>query len=369
MMPYQMIAGGTFTVPVSGGVASAVNVECQSQNPPDFIIARNIAGLTTGANDFTKGWGQSGAARAIEWFWQRAMPQYSAKGILQSSEASTPQLPAMTAYTISANGISHYDTATPPTFSALTATAINRTTFVVSMTNTGTIAVGDYVRLFNTFAELQIGGYTFQVTAVTTNTSITLGYMATSGMVFAADATTGIQVVKIIPGRMYPRWAYIANITKAPQAKVYFTAKNDFTPGEIVSFRVPDISPTETTMTQINNVPARVLSVINSATESSIVIDLDTSGFTTFAFATSATAASGVSPSVVVPSSSGVVPDNGSATIAQQPPGTNLRDAFDNRNVRLITFGAGCFNVSGHVSVDGDLWDWAAFKYDTYNQQ
>lgn len=358
MQPFQMIDGGTFTVSVSGGVAAAVNVECRSENPPDFIVAKAI-----------KGWGEANDAQAVEWWWDRSMGNGYANGILQSAENSNPQLPAMTAYrlprtgTTAVDAISVYDTANPPTFAALTATAITGSTgaFVVSMANTGTIAVGDYVRLYSTTGELQIAGYTFQVTAVTANTSITLGYMASSGITFAADATAA-QVVKFIPSKYYPHWSYIANITKASQAVVYFTSKNDYTVGEIVSFRVPSAYG----MDEINNKTARVLSVTNSSTVSSITIDLDTSGYTTFAFPTSATAAAGVSPAICVPSSSGVVPFNGSATVPQQPPGTNLQDAFDNRNTRIIHFGAELFNVSAHVSDDGDTWMWAAYKYDKY---
>ncbi len=110
----------------------------------------------------------------------------------------------------------------------------------------------------------------------------------------------------------------------------------------------------------------RVLSVTNSATVSSITIDLDTTGYTTFAFPTSAVAAAGTSPAVCVPSSSGVVPLNGSATTPQQPPGTNLLDAFDNRNVRIIRFGAALWNVSAHTSDAEDFWMWQAFRYDDY---
>jgi hypothetical protein len=350
MLPFQMIAGGTFELEVSGGVADTVTVECQSQNTPDLIIAKAITG-----------WGEVNDAQAIEWRWHRSMAQDTAKGILQSSDATNP---AMTSKSLSSGGIRTYDTTNPPTFAALTATAISGNTgaFVVSMANTGTISVGDYVRLYATTGELQIAGYTFQVTAVTANTSITLGYMASSGITFAAAATAG-QVIKFIPSRMYPRWRYIANITQAAQAVVYFTEKNDFTPGEIVSFRVSS----NFGMDEINNQQARVLSVTNSSTVSSITLDLDTSGYTAFTFPTSAVAAAGVSPAVCVPSSSGVVPDNGSATVPQQPPGTNLRDAFDNRNVRLIQFGAGLFNVSSFTSTDGDIWEWAAYKYDQYN--
>lgn len=349
MLPFQMIAGGTFTATVS----TAVDVICQSQNPPDFIVARNL-----GSSSST-GWGELSDAQEIEWFWERSMSQDTAKGIRQTSDGSNP---AMIATFASSDGIRTYDTANPPTFAALAGTTVtgNAGTFIVSMVSTGTIAVGDYVRLFNVVGEQQISGYTFQVTAVVANTSITLGYMASGGQTFAA-AGTACSVIKFIPNRMYPRWRYIAGITQAAQAVVYFTEKNDFTPGEIVSFRVSS----DFGMDEINNLPARVLTVTNSSTVSSITIDLDTSGFTAFTFPTSAVAAAGVSPAVCVPSSSGVVPDNGSATIPQEPPGTNLRDAFDNRNVRIIHFGGSLFSAG----TTGDIWMWQAYKYDQYNNQ
>jgi len=357
MLPYQIIGGGRFTL-TTALLASGVDVEVQSQNPPDFIIARSVGNAAA-----TAGWGEANDAQPIEFWWERGMNQGTAKGFLQSSAALNS--PAVTACLVSANGISTYDTANPPTFSGLATTAITGSagTFVVTMANTGTISVGDYVRLYGTTGELQIAGYTFQVTAVTANVSITLGYMASSGITFAADATAGT-VVKFIPNRMYPRYKFIANITQASQAVVYFTAKNDFTPGEMVSFRVSS----DFGMDEINNLTARVLSVTNSATVSSITLDLDTSGFTAFAFPTSAVAAAGVSPAVCVPASSGVVPYNGSATIPQQPPGTNLLDAFDNRNVRLIHFGAGLWNIASFGADAEDIWMWQAFVYDKYDQ-
>ena len=351
-----MIGGGTFEVSMaSATVANSVQVELQSQNPPDFIIARAITA-----------WGKANDANSIEWWWERSMAQYTAKGILQSSHATDP---AMTSKFLTTGGISHFDTANPPTFSPLSATAVELIggTFVVTMANTGSIHVGDYVRLTIVTLANQISGYDFQVTAVTVNTSITLGYAATSGITFPDDATT-TTVTKFIPGRFYPRWKYIANITRAAQAKVYFTARHDFTPGEFVSFRVSSAFG----MDEINFVQARVLSIVNeeptdATPESSITIDLDTSGFTAFAFPLSDDAWSTGGPAVCVPSSSGVVPFNGSATIPQQPPGTNLQDAFDNRNVRLIEFGAGLFQITDFAATDGDVWSWKAFKYDIYN--
>ena len=357
MLPYSMIAGGTITLNATN-LLTGLDIECQSQKPPDFVLLKSIAGTTTG------GWGQN-KAQAIEWWWERSMGQGTAKGILQGAGAVT--VPALTSTYLTTGGIATYDTAQPPTFAALASTAItgNAGTFIVAMASTAGINVGDTVRLYNQAGEQQISGYRFQVTAVTANVSITLGYMASSGITFAADATTGF-VQKIIPNRMYPRKRFIANITRATQAVIFFTEKNDFTPGEIVGLRVPFISSTEPTMIEANNLDVRVLSVTNSATVSSITVDLDTTGFTAFAFATSATAASGVSPAMVVPSASGVVPFNGSATIPQQPPGTNLLDSFDNRNVQVIHLYPGLFNVANFTSAAADVWMYQAYKYDSY---
>ena len=351
MLPYQMIAGGKFSL-TTANIASGLDLYLNSQNPPDYILLKSITG-----------YGESGDAQAVEWFWEKSMSQGTAKGILQASEASTPQLPAMSAYSIATLGISTYDSANPPVFAALANTTVtgNAGTFVVSMASTGSISVGDWVRLYNQVDEQQISGYSFQVTAVTANVSITLGYMASGGQTFAAAGTSGF-VQKFIPGLFYPHWNFIANITQATQAVVSFTGKNDYTPGEIVSFRVPS----EFRMDEMNNKQARVLSVTNSATVSSITLDLDSSGYTAFAFPTSLIAAGGVSPAVCLPSSSGVVPEAGSASIPQEPPGTNLRDSFDNRNKRVIHLGSGLFNVSSHASDNGDVWLWQAFKYDDY---
>ena len=350
MLPFGMIAGGRFTATVS----TAADVECISQNPPDFIIARNLG------SSASTGWGELNDAQDIEWFWERSMAQDTAKGIRQSSDAANP---AMISTFTASDGIRTYDTTNPPTFAGLATTAITGSagTFIVTMANTGTIQVGDYVRLYGTTGELQIAGYSFQVTAVTANVSITLGYMASSGITFAADATAGT-VLKFIPQRFYPRYKYIANITRAAQAVISFTEKNDFTPGEFIGLRIP-VDFGSGAWTTVNNRDVRVLSVTNSATVSSVTVDLDTSGIASaFSFPTSAVAAAGVSPAVAVPSSSGVVPLNGSATTPQQPPGTNLLDSFDNRNTRIIHFGGTLFATG----TTGDVWMWQAYKYDDY---
>jgi hypothetical protein len=104
-----------------------------------------------------------------------------------------------------------------------------------------------------------------------------------------------------------------------------------------------------------------VLSVTNSATESSITINVDTTGFSAFTFPSSANFAAGASPAVCFPAGSGVVPLNGSATIPASPPGTNLVDAFDNHAQYVMNLGT---SVVGAASANMVVM---AFKADFNN--
>lgn len=337
MLPYQVIDGGSFTSD------STLAKQLPLSDRPDLFWLRNRTA-----------WGDDAAETSVESWWRYGMAQAAAQ---TTDQAVTTGI--LSSEAVTTGGFTFIDTANPPTFAALatSGTDVDKTTYVVTMASTGNIAVGDWVRLYATTAMLQIAGYSFQVTAVTANTSITLGYMASGGQVMAADATAGF-VQKYIPNRMYPRYSYIANITAATQAVVSFTGKNDYTPGELLSFRVSS----DFGMEQMNNVQARVLSVTNSSTVSSVTLDLDSSGFTAFAFPTSAVAAAGVSPAVAVASASGVVPDNGSASVPQIPEGTQLRDAFDSRNKYIMDLGSNVITSSEAV------YDWVAFRFDRFTQ-
>lgn len=350
MLPYQMIAGGNFTLE---SITQPVDLELISMDPPDMIWLRNRSAW----GDLTEN------TQIVEYLKRRGMAQGTVQGTTMTTGSGALSTSDVTIAPMVSDGISTYDTANPPVFAGLTAGNIDSMggTYVVTMGDTGTIAVGDYVRLFGTTAALQLSTISYQVTAVSLDSSITLGYMATGGVTTAADATEGT-VLKYIPSRFYPRRRFVANITQAAQAVVYFTEKNDFTPGEIITFRVTS----DFGMEEINNRAARVLSVTNSATESSVTIDLDTSGFTAFDFPTSVNASDGFTPAMCLPASSGVVPFNAMATVPQQPPGTNLLDAFDNRNTRVIHLGASMWsNDVGDAAVN-DIWDWYAMKFDLF---
>lgn len=347
MLPYAKIQGGTLTATAS----TPQDIQISSMSPPSYFVMKNITQ-----------WGTTNAAKDIEFWWEQSMAQGTARGIHQASGGAGSQ--TLNSFALASDGISTYSTLSPPTFTALACTAVNHTTWVVSMTNTGTIGVGDTVRLYNIAGMQEVAGYTFQVTAVSANTSITLGFMATAQTAgvtgITVDGTTG-SVQKIIPNQFYPKANRIVGITQgaAGAAKIYFALPNNYTPGERIGIRVPNLWG----MTQLNNMEARVLVATNTSTESSVTIDIDCSGFTAFTFPTSAQAAAGVSPAIALPSASAVIPANGSLTLVQQPPGTNLLDTFDNQNKYVVHLGATIFANSS----TNDVWLWQAYQYDEYN--
>lgn len=349
MLPYSFLGTGSYT-----NAASALPTTVILSDKPDFFMVRDTTNYGAASN----------AAGVIEaWTYPNTMANgaYRGTGMTNAAAASN----TFYGVTGTANGFTFINSANPPTFAALTATAINHTTWVISMTNTGTIQVGDTVRIINPVGMLQASSIVGQVTAVTTNTSITLGYVATAvtaGVAFTADATAA-SIIKLYPSKFYPGARQIMYISQATQAKVYFARPNDFTPGELVDFTVPSPFGMKqiSFLTGLSSGPARVLVVTNTATESSITINLDTTGFTAFVYPASGSFVAGNSPAICEPAGSGVVPLNGSASVPASPPGTNLLDAFDNRNQYYMYIG------SSVVGANNAVMQWTAWKADYNN--
>lgn len=334
MLPYSFIGKWDYTNP---DTPVAINIPMTDK--PDWVIVKDLTN-----------WGDTTAITELESEWFSSMAQGSYIGMSQTVTTNALSTSAGTS-----GGFTFVDQTNPPTFTKVAVTAINGATFVVTGSNVG-LSVGDFVRLINIAGALELSGFLFQVTSLTSTTAFTLGYAATAETargVSYGNGTTGFYQ-KVYPGFMYPSERQVMFISQATQAKVYFARQNDFTPGEMVDFNIPapygmtQLSFLTGNAQSVSGVPkagpARVLVVTNTATESSITIDYDTTGFTTFTYPTSAAFANGNSPPVCFPAGSGVVPFNGSATIPQSPPGTNLVDAFDNRAQYVMNLG---LNVVG----------------------
>jgi len=349
MLPYSFIGKWDYTNP-----ATPVAMNIPMTDKPDWVFIKDLTN-----------WGDTTAVTALESEWFSSMAQGSYIG--KSQTVTTNALATSTGTT---GGFTFVDQTNPPTYAKVAITAINGTTFVVSTGSTAGLSVGDFVRLINVTGALELSSIAFQITALTANTSITLGMAATAATAgwTIANGTTGFYQ-KIYPGFMYPKLAPVLYITQATQAKVYFGKPNDFTPGELVDFQIPVAYG----MTQLSNLTAtpvagatanppgaaRVLVVTNTATESSITLNYDTTGFTAFVYPVSASYANGNSPAVCFPAGSGIVPLNGSATIPQSPPGTNLVDAFDNKAQYVMNLGLSVVGpASAHMVVMAFKADW-----------
>jgi hypothetical protein len=349
MLPFSFIGTGTYT-----NAASALPTTVALSAKPDYFMVRDITNFGAAST----------AVGAMEsWIYPNTMAAGSYRGLGMISAAAASNYTYGTTGTT--NGFTFVDSSNPPTFASLACTTINKTTWAVSMANTGSIAVGDYVRIINPVAMQQAGGIVAQVTAVTANVSITLGYIATAvsaGADFTTNGTAG-SILKFYRGLFYPKKLQIMHVTQATQAVVYFAEKNNFTAGELVDFNIPSTYGMQqlSFLTKNSSGPARVLSVTNSTTQSSVTLDYDTTGLTAFAYPTSANSVGAASPPFCFPAGSGIIPASGSATIPQSPPGTNLQDAFDNLNQYYMYIG------SSVVGANSAVMQWSAYKADYGN--
>jgi hypothetical protein len=353
MLPYSFIGKWDYINP-----ATPVAIDIAMTDKPDWVIVKNLTN-----------WGDTTAITSLQSEWFSSLP--AGEYISLDQTVTTNALVSDGGIT---GGFTFIDQSNPPTYSKVAITAINGSTFVVTGSNVG-LSVGDFVRLINVTGALELSSILYQVTSLTSTTAFTLGLAATAATAKGStygNGTTGFYQ-KVYPGFMYPKGLPVLWITKATQAKVYFARPNDFTPGELVDFQIP----TPYGMTGLSNLTAtptggatsnppgaaRVLVVTNTETESSITINYDTTGLSAFTFPSSATYAVGgnASPAVCFPAGSGIVPYNGSATIPQSPPGTNLLDAFDNHAQYVMNLGT---NVVGAANAQMVVM---AFKADWNN--
>ena len=215
----------------------------------------------------------------------------------------------------------------------------NATPPVVSTGSTAGLNAGDIVRVYGTTGQLNIAGLDFTIDTIVANTSFNLAYMVAPG----AAATAGFWRRVPFDARFYPRNRVITSISKAASAVIVMSVTHGFTVGQEVRF----IVPSEFGMTEMNN-RLGVITAINTTTNS-ITVDIDSTGFTTFAFPTSAIAALGVTFAQVVPVGEAAI------NSSSQPYGNLLDDATRNTSFTGVQIGT-------TVQTTGKLYQWFARK-------
>ncbi len=210
-------------------------------------------------------------AVGVEYYWQRGMSNDTGIEYKKSNAANAAQLTTA----LASGGFTLVDSSANPVGGAVaTTSATNATQPVVSTGNTAGLVAGDIVRLSNDAGQENLSGIDFQIDTVNANTSFRIANALANAP--GAVGTGGFyRKIKFNP-LYYPRRRFLANVTQAANAVVTTTVDHGFTVGQKVRFIVP--APYD--MTQLDGLAATITAV----TASTITIDVDTSGFTAFAF-------------------------------------------------------------------------------------
>ena len=188
--------------------------------------------------------------------------------------------------------------------------------------------VGDVLRLYGTTGMLQIAGWDFTVSAVNPGITQSINNLVAVG--FAAAATAGF--ARIIPfnPRYYPVNRRITCITAGASTIIGMSVTHGFTVGQKVRVLVP----AGWGMTEINGLLGTITAVGTaiSTNVNTITVDIDSTGFTAFAFPTSALAAIGTGVPEVVPV----------GVAAVDPYGSVLADATRDISATGVVIGTAC---------------------------
>lgn len=171
-----------------------------------------------------------------------------------------------------------YRASTPEPEAALAVTAITAANPAVATSASHGYGIGDKVRFSNMTDMDQIAGIEFEITAVTANT-FTLGFLDASGFA-AAETSASVrrypQEIEVLPGARF-----ITSISQAASAVVEFSVLHQYKVGDVLYFRVPS----DFGMVEMDKLQGKVTAIdITTANTSTVTVDIDSTGFTAFAF-------------------------------------------------------------------------------------
>jgi hypothetical protein len=321
---------GTF---VSDG--NAINLSIRSD--VDWMWVYNYTQMAT----------QQTTGRVVQSYWQRGMA--SGTGVKYTKTNSTD---ALNGNVYSANGFTLFNSTInlPGASHALTSIS-NATPPRVLVGSTAGLSSGQVVRIFNTAGAQQLGGFDFTITVVD-GTHFDLAYMRS---IVAAAGPGSYRVIPYNP-YFYPPVRVISKISQATQAIVTLTVDHNFTVGQVIRFVLPTVTSVAFGMTELNQVQATIVAVGEADVDgvtNTITVDIDTSGFTAFAWPLTA------NPAFTAPQ---VVPVGMNSAAAIEFGSDFIGDSEVNIGAIGMTLGAGAQAPAGS---DGDVIYWVAGK--SYN--
>lgn len=262
--------------------------------------------------------------------WQVPMNQND--GIVYYHPAADHTVAVSTSATLAVDGFRLYDSSvtTPQAVQAITSIdGANPPQVTAAAGVVATLRDGDVVRIINTAGGQQLGGMDFTID-VADATHFDLVNMPA---IVAAAGPGSIRVIPFDP-IFYPRHRSITKITQAAQAVITTSVDHGYSVGDALRFTVPAAFG----MVEINGLVGNVV----ATTLHTFTVDIDTTGFTPFAFPL--TAATPFTPAIVVPFGEDV-------TVG------SLNDATENTATIGIKLAAG---ITGPAGSNGDIIVWKA---------
>ena len=240
-------------------------------------LVKNIE-LPAGADymeilNYTQSITQQATGRGVRFEWQKGMP---AGGGLNWKKTNATDV--VNLVSLAAAGFTYLES-NPEPGAAVTGTAVTAASPAVVTANGHGYSNGDRVRIYSSTGMLQIAGMDFTIGSVTTNT-FELDYLAAAG--FAAPATALVARKLLKEDLIDPAVRAVTAITQAAAAVVTFSVTHNYIVGQKISLRVPS----EFGMIQMDQLEGKITAV--SAANNTVTLDIDSTGFTAFAFPLSA---------------------------------------------------------------------------------
>lgn len=349
-MSNAIIQQGRFT---SNGLRKTLSI----RSDVDWMKVYNYSATAQAAND-----------RPIEFYWQRGMA--AGRGLKTVKLGATEANDTLTAAEVGAGqGFTLVNQGSDAVVSsALAFTAISNApqpVITMAQASAETLQAGDVIRLSQVAGPQDakaLLGIDFQVDNIVLAGAGSSARIANALANVVGAGTNGFWRKVNISSIFYPQTRYIVNITTAnPLAPIITTSVNhEYVIGQEVRFHV---SSALNGMVEINELTAPITAV----TASTFTVDLDTTGFTAFAFPTTAAyPAAGYTPAFVGP-----VGEDTATALNAVPVADILSDATVNTAIIGMELSAGTaagVNV-GPAGENGNVMYWVAGKSFSVNNE
>lgn len=214
---------------------------------------------------------------------------------------------------------------------------------VVTANNTAGLADYDTIRFGDLPGAAQFAGIDFTVDTINPNVSFRLPF---APQIVGTGAILGTYSKVVAPDAFYPRRKYISKISQANPGVITTTSYHEYTVGQKIRIHVP----AEYGMTEINGMQATITAI--SAANATITTDINTAGFTAFAWPLTAVALAGVTAAHIVP-----VGEDGLYNLS-------LDDRVNNTSTRYMMLAGG---ADGPGGANNDVMYWRAGRSLTIN--